>query len=107
MQPTSARAAAEQRSCIFLALAPTERATGLAHVSCAGATTWAGYTRRLAEKLGLGPDFAEVPTAALAAPAARPPNCLFAHRMLTMRGLFVMPSWEAAQDAYLGEIHAA
>jgi dTDP-4-dehydrorhamnose reductase len=106
VQPTSARAAAEQLAHL-LAVEPRGRATGIAHVSCSGETTWAGYTRRLAEKLGLAADFTEVKTAALAAPAARPPNCLFEHRMLKLRGHFVMPSWEAAQDAYVDEIRAA
>jgi dTDP-4-dehydrorhamnose reductase len=106
VQPTSAHAAAAQLVHL-LALAPADRVSGLAHVSCSGATTWAGYTRRLAEQLGLTADFTEVSTAQLAAPAARPPNCLFEHRMLKLRGHFLMPSWEAAQDAYLGEIRAA
>lgn len=105
VQPTWARACARQLVRLLEA-APKERASGLAHVSCTGETTWAGFTRRLAERLGLPAAFTEVPTAALAAPAARPPNCLFEHRMLRLRGLLVMPSWEDAQDAFIDEIRA-
>ena len=59
------------------------------------------YTRRLAVKLGVTPAFAEVPTSALTAAAARPPNCLFELRMLRLYGLDEMPTWQAAQDELL------
>jgi dTDP-4-dehydrorhamnose reductase len=98
VQPTWARAAARQ----IVALSRTDQ-YGTYHVSCKGEATWASFTRRLAEHLGAQPNWREVPTAELQAPAARPPNCLFRHRMLELRGLDVMPDWRAAQDEYLAE----
>jgi dTDP-4-dehydrorhamnose reductase len=98
VQPTWARAAALQ----ILRLAASD-AFGTYHVSCKGETTWAGFTKRLAERLALPTRWTVVGTAELQAPAARPPNCLFQQRMLALRGLDIMPSWEAAQDSYLEE----
>ncbi len=98
VQPTWARAAARQ----IVALARSD-AFGTYHVSCKGETTWAGFAARLAERLGVSPRWQVVRSAELEAPAARPPNCVFRHRMLQLRGLDVMPEWQAAQDEYLAE----
>jgi dTDP-4-dehydrorhamnose reductase len=96
VQPTWARAAARQ----IVALAASD-AYGLYHVSCKGETTWAGFTERLAEKLGAPPKWTVVRTDELAAPARRPVNCLFRHRMLALHDLDRMPTWQEAQDEYL------
>jgi dTDP-4-dehydrorhamnose reductase len=98
VQPTWARAAARQ----MVALAETDQ-YGIYHVSCKGAATWAEFARRVAERLGVAPYWQEVPTEALRAPAARPPNCLFHHRLLALRGLDRMPEWSVALDEYLRE----
>ena len=98
VQPTWARAAARQ----ILALAGTD-AYGTYHVSCKGEATWAAFAARLAERLGVTPRWKVVRSDELGAPAKRPPNCLFRHRMLELRGLDRMPSWEQAQDDYLAE----
>ncbi len=98
VQPTWAGAAAAQ---LVAFLDEGERPSGLFHLSCTGATTWAGFTERLVERLGIDARFERVPTAALTAPAARPPSCLFAHAALRRSGRFVLPSWEAAQDDFL------
>ena len=98
VQPTWARAAARQ----IAALLRTD-AYGTYHVSCKGEATWAAFAARLAGKLGVAPRWQVVRSDELAAPAKRPPNCLFRHRMLALRGLDLMPTWEAAQDEYLAE----
>jgi dTDP-4-dehydrorhamnose reductase len=98
VQPTWARAAARQ----ILALAATDQ-YGVYHVSCKGETTWASFSERLAQKLGVTPRWTVVRTDELQAPAPRPPNCLFRHRMLELRGLDILPTWEAAMDEYLDE----
>ncbi|MDB4968035.1 MAG: dTDP-4-dehydrorhamnose reductase [Myxococcales bacterium] len=98
VQPTWARSAARQ----IVALAATD-AYGLYHVSCKGETTWAGFSERLAAKLGAAPAWTVVRTDALSAPARRPPNCLFKHRMLALHDIDRMPAWEVAQDEYLSE----
>lgn len=98
VQPTWARAAARQ----LVALVRTD-AFGTYHVSCKGETTWSGFAARLAQRLAVAPRWQVVRSAELAAPAKRPPNCVFRHRMLALHGLDLMPSWEAAQDEYLDE----
>lgn len=96
VQPTWARAAARQ----IVRLAETDL-YGTYHVSCAGETNWAGFARFVAERLGVKPNWTEVPSRELGTPAARPPNCLFERRMLALRGLDVMPDWRDACDQYL------
>jgi len=98
VQPTWARAAARQ----IVKLLSTEL-YGTYHVSCKGAATWAEFARHVAQKLGVERAWEEVPTSALKAPAARPPNCLFRHRMLGLHGIDVMPDWQTALDEYLEE----
>jgi len=98
VQPTWAGAAAKQ----LLAILDSDF-HGVAHVSCEGAATWAEFAQRLCDKLRLPATFERVSSAALQAPAARPPNCLFDHRALREVGLFTMPSWQDAQDQYLAD----
>lgn len=98
VQPTWVRTAARQ----IIALATTEH-YGTYHVSCQGETTWAGFARFVAERLGVVPAWREVATADLHAPAPRPANCLFSHRMLKVRGIFCMPDWRVAAEDYLAE----
>ena len=98
VQPTWAGSAAAQ----LLALVEFPHG-GIFHVSCSGQATWAGFARRMIGKLGVKKTFDEVPSAALEAPAARPPNCLFAHHELQRVGLWQMPSWQDAQDAFLAD----
>ncbi|HZS38688.1 MAG TPA: dTDP-4-dehydrorhamnose reductase [Polyangia bacterium] len=99
VQPTWARAAARQ-----IAVLTRSSAFGTYHVSCRGETTWAAFSRALASRLGVEPAWSEVATAELRAPAARPRNCVFEHRMLALRGLDVMPDWQTALDDYLAEM---
>jgi len=98
VQPTWARAAARQIAALL-----TTDAYGIYHVSCKGDTTWAGFTSRLAERLGQPQRWQVVRSDELNAPARRPPNCRFRHRMLALHDIDRMPTWEAAQDEYLAE----
>jgi dTDP-4-dehydrorhamnose reductase len=98
VQPTWARAVARQ----IVAFCASD-AYGIYHVSCKGETTWAGFSARLADRLGQPHRWQVVRSDELAAPAKRPPNCLFRHRMLALHDLDRMPTWEAAQDEYLAE----
>lgn len=98
VQPTWVRAAARQ----IVALLATDR-YGLYHVSCKGEATWAAFARALATRIGVAPAWQEVSTVALASPAARPPNCVFRHRMLALRGLDRMPDWRVSLDDYLAD----
>jgi dTDP-4-dehydrorhamnose reductase len=98
VQPTWARAAARQ----IVRLAATDH-YGTYHVSCGGETTWAGFARLVAGRLGVEPNWTEVSSRELNTPAARPPNCRFERRMLKLRGLDCMPEWQAACEEYLRE----
>jgi dTDP-4-dehydrorhamnose reductase len=98
VQPTWARAAARQ----IRRLAASEK-YGTYHVSCKGAATWAEFAQHVAERLGAPRNWEEVSTASLSAPAARPVNCLFAHRRLRDEQIDVMPDWRSALDEYLEE----
>jgi dTDP-4-dehydrorhamnose reductase len=98
VQPTTARAAARQIRRLIL-----DGTRGTFHVSCKGATTWAGFAQRMSEKLGVGTSWQVVRSAELPTAAARPANCLFNQRMLALRALDLMPGWEEAQDEYLME----
>ena len=98
VQPTWARAAARQ----IIALAAGDD-YGTYHLSCRGQTTWAEFARAIAARLGVVASFRVVPTSELRAPAARPARSVFLHRMLDLRGINLMPTWESALDAYLAE----
>ena len=98
VQPTWAPVASQQIAA--LARAGT---TGTFHVGCAGRTTWAGFGRALAARLGVAPAFEAVPTAALDAPARRPADCRFDHGALVAAGVAV-PSWEEALDGYVASL---
>ena len=98
VQPTWARSAARQ----LVALAATDH-YGTYHVSCSGSGTWADFARIIAEQLRVAPAWHEVGTAELRAAAARPAHSLFIPRMLTLRGLHRMPTWQNALFDYLEE----
>ena len=96
--PAWARSAARQ----LVALAAGDD-YGTYHVSCRGQTTWAEFARVIAARLGVFASFRVVPTSELRAPAARPARSVFLHRMLDLRGINLMPTWESALDEYLAE----
>ncbi len=76
------------------ALARTEH-FGLYHSTANGETTWADYARFLAGKLGLPDDNVNaLPYGALALKAARPRRAILENRMLRLRGLDLLGTWE-------------
>lgn len=101
VQPTWAPIAASQ-----LVVLAGSGATGLYHLSCAGGTTWAGFGRALAARLGVEPRFEAVPTAALSSVARRPADTRFDHSALVDRGIPV-PTWEEGLDGYVATLRAA
>ena len=98
VQPTWARAAARQ----LVALAETDH-YGTYHVACTGSCTWVEFAAHLATRLGVPPAWEAVPTSELRAPAARPASSIFVPRMLTLRNIHRMPTWQSALDGYLDE----
>lgn len=99
-QPTWAKAAADQILTMVTKCSP-----GTYHVSCRGETTWAGFAKAVAAKLGLPECWEEVPTVALGLPAKRPKNCTFSHRALG--DAYVMRDWCDTLEEYLEETHVA
>ncbi len=84
---------------------------GIYHASCQGQTTWYEFAVQmcaLAAEIGrpLPPQFQGVPTAALKAPAPRPAMSVLNCRLLRLRGLLCMPTWEDGLRGYLAELLA-
>lgn len=68
---------------------------GLYHSTANGETTWADYARFLAGKLGLPDDNVNaLPYGALSLKAARPRRAILDNRMLRLRGLDTLGTWE-------------
>lgn len=82
---------------------------GIYHASSQGQTTWYDFAVRmcaLAAEIGrpLPPQFSGVPTEALGALAPRPAMSVLDCRVLRLRGLLCMPTWEEALRGYLAEL---
>lgn len=79
---------------VSAALARTEH-YGLYHATANGETTWADYARFLAAELGLPPERVQaMPTTALALKAPRPRRAILDNRMLRLRGLDTLGTWQ-------------
>lgn len=82
-------------------LARTEH-FGLYHCTANGETTWADYARFLARQLGVPESKVEaLPSEALKLPAARPRRAILDNRMLRLRGLDTLGTWQEHAEAYL------
>jgi dTDP-4-dehydrorhamnose reductase len=86
---------------VSAALARTQ-AYGLYHCTSQGETTWADFARFCATALGLPEARVEaLPTAALNMKAPRPRRAILDNRMLRLRGLDTMSSWQDAARAFI------
>lgn len=89
------------------ALARTEH-FGLHHAAAQGETTWADYARFLAAALGLPADRVQgLPTSALPMRAPRPHRSSLDNRLLRLRGLDTLGSWQEQVTAYMNAEAAA
>ncbi len=84
---------------------------GLYHATCQGQTTWHAFAELLchvANELGrpLPMRFEGVDTSALPTAAPRPAMSVLDCRLLRLRGLLTMPSWDDALRGYLQELLA-
>jgi dTDP-4-dehydrorhamnose reductase len=83
------------------ALAHTEH-HGLYHCTAQGETSWADFARFAARALGLPETRVEaLPSTALALPAPRPRRAILDNRMLRLRGLDTMPTWQEGALAFI------
>jgi len=78
-------------------------ASGLCHLTNAGATSWYGFARRTLELAGLAADLEPVTSAEYGARARRPPYSVLAHDRLGALGEDDLRPWDEALAAYLAE----
>jgi dTDP-4-dehydrorhamnose reductase len=78
------------------AAAHARRATGVYHVTNAGATTWNGFARTIFQLEGKDVVVDACTTAEFPRPAKRPANSVLADTRRAAAGLPPMPSWEDA-----------
>jgi dTDP-4-dehydrorhamnose reductase len=75
---------------------------GLYHCTSQGETSWAAFASFMAEELGLPASRVEpLPTSALPMKAPRPRRAILDNRMLRLRGLDGMSSWQDAARAFI------
>ena len=100
--PTSAEALTEATRIVLGYLAgcgDSAAASGLYHLTCSGATSWAGFARAIFAEFAAQqrvPEVLAIPTAAYPTPATRPHNSrLNCEKFVTQFGV-QMPSWQDA-----------
>jgi dTDP-4-dehydrorhamnose reductase len=77
---------------------------GLYHCTPRGETSWANFARFCAAVLGVPKSRIEaVPTSALALKVPRPRRAVLDNRMLRLRGLDTLSSWQDAARAFIAE----
>ena len=89
---------------IDLALA---RLPGIFHVTNAGATTWFGFARAVAQAAGVDPGRIEpISTADLhpPRPAPRPANSVLENAALALSGLALLPDWRESLERLVAEL---
>lgn len=75
---------------------------GLYHCTANGETTWADYAHFLADKLGVSAtNVAALPYGALSLKAARPRRSILDNRMLRLRGLDTLGTWQDQALRYI------
>jgi dTDP-4-dehydrorhamnose reductase len=75
---------------------------GLYHCTSGGETSWAAFAHYMAGELGLPPERVEaLPTSALPMKAPRPRRAILDNRMLRLRGLDTLSSWQEAARAFI------
>ena len=86
---------------VSAALARTQ-AYGLYHCTSSGETSWAAFARFMADELRLPEGRVDpLPTSALPMKAPRPRRAILDNRMLRLRGLDTMSSWQDAARAFI------
>ncbi|MDR3543882.1 MAG: dTDP-4-dehydrorhamnose reductase [Desulfosporosinus sp.] len=74
---------------------------GLYHASNQGSTTWCDFARKIFVLAGKSVQVEPVSTAEYPQKAKRPPNSVMDNKMLRLRGLDVMRTWEEALQDYI------
>lgn len=93
-------------------LGSVENWAGLYHMTCAGVTTWCGFTRAIFERGadllgGRKPQVEAIATADYPTPAKRPQNSVLSNQLLETRLRIKLPAWETALDSVLNQLRKA
>jgi dTDP-4-dehydrorhamnose reductase len=92
---------AREVAAVSAALAKTSH-FGLYHCTSHGETSWEGFARLAASILGVPAERVQgVPTSALPLKAARPRRAVLDNRMLRLRGLDTLSSWQDALASFI------
>lgn len=107
--PTWSRAIAEGSALALAALAchpTTETLLGTYHLTCAGRTTWHGFTEAILDGAPLPrqPRLEPIPTSAYPLPAKRPTNSVLSNAKLEQAFGLVLPDWRRALALCLDEM---
>jgi dTDP-4-dehydrorhamnose reductase len=100
--PTSAEAITEATLIVLRQLATSSgdiEASGVYHLTCAGATSWCGFARAIFAAFAARqkpPEVVPIPTEAYPTPAQRPRNSRLNCDKFAARFGFLMPRWEDA-----------
>ena len=78
-------------------------ASGLFHVTSAGACTWYEFAAEIFRQTGLKPDLTPIASAQFGAPARRPPYSVLSNAKLASAGVNTPRPWPEALAAYLAE----
>jgi len=92
---------AREVAAVSAALAITPH-PGVYHCTSQGETSWEGFARAAAQALGVPPERVQgVPSASLPFKAPRPRRAVLDNRMLRLRGLDRLSSWQDALAAFI------
>lgn len=100
--PTWGRALAEQT----LALLNEDTPSGTYHCMSTGSCTWVDFARRMAERAGLSASTTSISPSTVMGLAPRPAHSVLVSRLLPLRGLQRMPTWEEGLASYLAHAEA-
>ncbi len=87
----------------------TENWAGLYHMTCAGSTTWCGFTREIFARArhllnGRHPEVVPIPSSEYPTPAKRPRNSVLSNLLLEERFGVRLAPWESALDEVVARI---
>lgn len=85
---------------------------GVYHMTCAGATTWCGFTQEIFERGsdllgGRRPQVDAITTEEYPTPAKRPRNSVLSNQRLEARFSVRLPAWETALEDVLSQLRSA
>lgn len=100
--PTSADAIAEATVRILKNASTGKWASGVFHMTAAGATTWYGFAKAIfARAAGVAPSLVPIATADYPTPAARPANSVLSNEKFAATFGFCLSDWERQLDGVM------